>query len=248
VKKINIISRWPTTVIYGASGVGKTSLAATAPKPAFLDTNKGLLSIAGRPGLEHVQAEDIDDIDALETAYDNFTGTGAKNWKGKFSSVAVDHFDDLQAMIMEYLGERRKLRDDRKDIDESEQKDWGVMATKLKRVLRKYKTLPMHKILILGEMQDNETGRLKPSLQGQMKTALPYFADHTMYLRLDKKGRRWLHLDNTDEFYAKTRAWWLTPEQRKIRIDLKDTKTLTKLFDLIAAGPKGNTNRGEDEE
>lgn len=249
MKKITAASRYPTTIIYGPSGGGKTSLAATAPKPVFLDTNKGLLSIAGRPGLEHVRAVDVDDVDAMENAFDNFTGTGAKNWQGKFGSVVVDHFDDLQAMILEYLGERRKKRDDRKDIDESEQKDWGVMATKMKRVLRNYKTLPMHKILICGETRDNETGRLRPSLQGQLKHALPYFADHTMYLRIGKNGKRFLHLDSTDDFFAKTRAWWLPPELRKIKIDLHDTKTLTTLFELIAAGPKGqHTNGGEDEE
>jgi hypothetical protein len=243
VKPITPESRVQTFVIYGPSGGGKTSLSATAPKPAFLDTNKGLLSIAGRPGLEHVQGEDINDVDDLEHAFENFRGTGKRNWKGKFGTVVVDHFDDLQALVMEHLGERRHARNEAKDIDESEQKDWGVMATKLKRILRKYKTLPMHKILICGEKQDNETGRLKPSLQGQMSGQLPYFADHTMYLRMDRKGRRWLHLDSTEEFYAKTRAWWLPEEARKIRVNLNDVTTLTTLFALIAAGPKGATRK-----
>lgn len=241
MKPITPESRVQTFVLYGPSGAGKTSLAATAPRPAFLDTNKGLLSIAGRPGLEHVRGEDIDDVDALEKAYDNFTGRGRKNWKGKFGTIVVDHFDDLQAMIMENLGARRVERNPSKDIDESEQKDWGVMATKLKRVLRKLKTVPIHKILICGEKPDREDGRLMPSLQGQMAGALPYFADHTMYLRIGKKGVRYLHLDATDEFYAKTRAWWLPPEMRKLRIDPNDTTTLTNLFALIAAGPKGNS-------
>jgi hypothetical protein len=247
VKTLDPQGRPQTWVIFGPSGGGKSTLSATAPKPAFLDTNDGLLSIAGRPGFEHVKGERITDFDGLERCYDNFTGTGRKNWKGKFGTAIVDHFDDVQAIIMEELGERRKARDDRKDIDESEQKDWGVMATKLKRILRKYKTLPMHKILICGEMESKEDGRMIPSLQGQLQGKLPYFADHIAYLRLGKNGRRFLHLDPSDRFLAKTRAWWLTPEQRKLQIKFDDTTTLTKLFDLIAAGPKGNTTNGDEE-
>jgi hypothetical protein len=246
VKPITTSSRIQTFVLYGPSGAGKTSLTATAPRPAFLDTNKGLLSIAGRPGFEHVHAEDINDFTGLERAYDNFTGTGKRDWRKKYDTLVVDHFDDIQAIIMEQLGERRHERDERKDIDESEQKDWGVMATKLKRILRKYKTLPIHKILICGEKDNKEDGRLMPSLQGQLGNSLPYFADHTMYLRIGKNGKRYLHLDSTDDFYAKTRAWWLTPEQRKIQVPFDDTTALTKLFALIAAGPKGQSTRGSE--
>lgn len=248
MKNIILSERPQTLVLFGPSGGGKTSLAATAPKPAFLDTNDGLMSIAGRKGLENVKSHPITDFDGLEHAYDNFTGTGKKNWKGKFGTAVIDHFDDVQAIIMEMLGERRKKRDDRKDIDESEQKDWGVMATKLKRVLRKYKTLPMHKILICGEMESRDTGLLIPSLQGQMKASLPYFADHVAYLRVGKNGQRYLHLDPSDKWFAKTRAWWLTPEQRKIKVDFKNTKQLTSLFSLIAAAPKGATRNGDEEE
>ena len=226
-----------TLVLFGVSGGGKSTLAATAPRPAYLDTNDGLMSIAGRPGFEHVRGERISTFNALEDAYSNFTNTGRKKWKGKFDTVVVDHFDDLQAIIMETLGERRAERDDRKDADEAEQRDWGIMANKLKRILRAYKTLPMHKILICGEKESKEDGRMIPSLQGQMSGALPYFADHIAYLRIGKNGQRWIHLDPGNEFNAKTRAWWLTPEQRKFKVDFNQLDTITQLFARIAAGP-----------
>lgn len=240
MKALTLMRRPQTIVLFGPSGAGKSTLAATAPKPAFADTNDGLMSITGRPGFEHVHGERVVDFNGLERIYDNLTNTGDKKWKGKYGTLVVDHFDDIQAIIMEQLGERRTARDDRKDIDESEQKDWGVMATKLKRILRKYKTLSEHKILICGEKESKEDGRMVPSLQGQMQGALPYFADHTMYLRIGKKGVRYLHLDPGEGYYAKTRAWWLPPEDRKIKVDFNDTKTLTRLFARIAAGPKGD--------
>jgi hypothetical protein len=244
----SVVQTW---VIYGPSGGGKTSLLSTAPRPAILDTNKGVLSIAGRVGLEHVQSEPMNEFRDLERALGNFKGTGKQDWRKKFDTIGFDHFDDIQAIIMEELGRKRakiaKEKGDtrRQDMDESEQKDWGVMATRLKRILRGFKTVPIHKVLICGQMDDRETGMMVPSLQGQMRAALPYFVDHVLYLRVGKGGVRYLHLDEAPEkWFAKTRAWWLTPEQRKIKVDLNDTKTLTKLFDLIAAGPKGVVKRG----
>lgn len=251
MKPIRAASVTQTWVIYGVSGGGKTSVAATAPKPAFLDTNFGVLSVAEREGLTHVESEEMKSFKDLERALSNFKGSGKEDWRKKFGSIVFDHFDDIQAIILEELGRARatkaKEQGDarRQDMDEIEQKDWGKMATRLKRILRGFKTVPIHKILICGEADDQETGMKVPSLQGQMKSALPYFVDHVMYLRVAKNGTRYLHLDPVPEkFFAKTRAWWLPAELRKIKVDLNDTRTLTKLFETIAAGPKGAVKRG----
>jgi hypothetical protein len=226
-----------TYVLYGASGVGKTKLLATAPKPAILDSNQGLLTIAGRPEYAHVHGESITTMADLDRAYDNFTGTGKRDWSKKYLTIGFDHFDDIQALVLDELGEKRKSRDDRADPDEIDQRTWGVMGSRLKRYVRKFKSVPIHKVLICGESEDRENGRMRPSLQGQLKTALPYLVDHIMYLREGKKGVRYLHLTSGDEFIAKTRASWLTPEQRKWRVDEDNHTFLTDLFALIAAGP-----------
>lgn len=238
-------SRHSTIVIYGPSGGGKTTLSATAPKPLFLDSNKGLLSIAGREGFDHVRGIDVNSMDDLDRVYDNCTATGKRDWSKKFQTINFDHFDDIQGIILDGLADRAVEKDERRDPDAIEQREYGIMGNKLRRYLRKFKRVPMHKILICSETQDFETGRLRPALIGAMKNQLPYFADHTLYLRIGSKGRRYLHLDPTDDFYAKTRAWWLPEEARKIRINFNDTKQLTDLLALIAAGPKRKTKRLE---
>jgi hypothetical protein len=230
-------SQWQTIALYADSGVGKTSLAATAPGPIFLDSNKGLLSIAERVGFEHVRSVKISKIADLNAAYDNFTGTGDENWKRKFNTCVFDHWDDMQGIVLDEIVEKAMERDDRRD-DTVEQREYGIMYNKLARYLRKFKALPCHKILICGMKEDFETGKQRPSIIGQMAYKLPYFVDHTLYLRRNEKtGRRYIHLDATEEFYAKTRAHWFTPEQRKIRVDFDNPKTLTELFSLFAAGP-----------
>lgn len=243
-KRVTADSRVQTWVIYGPSGVGKTTLAATAPKPLIADTNQGLLSIADMRGLEHVRSVDVSKIRHLNIIYDRMTGTDRKrNWSKKFKSLVFDHFDDVQGIILDELGDIALEKDDRREIDMLEQREWGILRNKLARYLRKFKKVPIHKILICGEMMDDDTGRMKPHLLGGFKNELPFFVDHTLYYRIGKKGRRYLHLNSSDTFYAKTRARWLKPEQRKIYVPADDTEALTRLFNLIAAGPRGKSKR-----
>lgn len=229
------LARWYTTVIYGPSGGGKTSLAATAPRPYVVDSNKGLLVINQRKGLEHVRGNDFTGMAMLDEVLAHFRGQVKPDFRKLFETCTFDHFDDIQAHILEQLGDAAHKKDDRLDPDVPDQRAWGKMGSQLRRYIRKFKRVPVHKILICAEKEDAE-GRMRPALQGQLGQQLPYFADHIFYLRVGSKGRRFLHLDPTDTFYAKTRAWWL-PE-RKIQIDFDNPQTLTDLFALIAAGPK----------
>lgn len=238
-RPITARTRYQTWCIFGASGVGKTALSATAPTPYICDSNQGLLTIADRPGLEHIRGDEVRDMSDLDEVYNNFTGTGQDDWSKKFATISFDHFDDIQGIILDALADRAMEKDSSREADQLEQREYGIMGNKLRRYLRKMKKLKKHKILICGEMINNESGRLQPRLLGAMKNELPYFCDHVAYLRVGKKGVRYLHLNPGDEWMAKTRARWLTAEQRKIRIEEDDLTALTKLFDLVAAGPNG---------
>jgi hypothetical protein len=231
--------RWQTCAIFGASGAGKTTLSATAPKPYIADSNDGALSFSGRKGFEHVRGDLVRKLEDLDELYNNFTGTGDVDWRKKYRTLSLDHFDDIQGIILDILAENASKKDASREVDAIEQREYGIMGNKLRRYLRALKKLRMHKILVLSEATDFETGRLRPRLIGSMKGDLPYYTDHTMYLRIGKKNIRYLHLNSTEEFYAKTRAHWLPPEMRKIRVEFGDTTLLTRLFALIAAGPQG---------
>jgi hypothetical protein len=236
-RQITAATRHQTICIYGPSGGGKSTLAATSELPYFCDSNQGLLSVADRPGFEHVRGDEVRTMSDLDDVYSKCTGTGDVDWSKKFKTIVLDHFDDIQGLVLDDLAERAAEKDDRREVDSIEQREYGVMGNKLRRYLRKFKKVPMHKILICGEKASYETGRLQPSIVGALKEQLPYFCDHIFYLRIGKKGVRYLHLDPTDAFYAKTRAWWLPTEERKIRINFDDTRALTDLLAKIASGP-----------
>jgi len=230
------VKLWPTLGIFGMAGAGKTSLAATSDRPLFADSNKGTMVLDHVPELEHVRRRPVRSMLDLDRIYDNMTGTGRKNWKGKFGALVLDHFDDIQSIILDKLAERAS--DTREEPDQIEQREYGIMANKLRRYLRKMKEIPVVKILIMGERLNEHEGWMYPSLIGQMRDQLPYFLDHCIYLRVNDKGVRYLHLNpKAGEFYAKTRARWMPTEERKIRYD-EDNFTLIKdLMEKIRRGP-----------
>lgn len=238
-------TRWRTTVIYGPSGAGKTSLSATAPKPLVVDSNKGLAVLLHRPEFEHVQAVDFVSMKTLDRLLKHFRGQRKPHYARIFNSCIFDHFDDIQAHSLEQLGLKGAERDSRRDPDILELRDWGKMGNQLRRYIRSFKSVPVHKILICGEREDQE-GLWRPALLGSLKEQLPYFADDILYL--DRK--HWLWFDSTDRFYAKTRAWWLKPGgaikktkkgQRFMEIPFTSSDTLTKLYERIVATHKSHS-------
>lgn len=233
---------YPTVGIYGLSGAGKTSLAATAERPLFADSNEGTMAIDHVPELEHVRRRRVKSMADLDAIYDNMTGTGSKNWKGKYDTIVMDHFDDIQAIILDKLSE--KASDTREEPDQIELREYGIMANKLRRYLRKMKRLPVVKVLIMGEKYNDDNQWMYPSLIGQMKDQLPYFLDHCIYLRVNDKGVRYMQLDpKPGEYYAKTRARWLTPDERKIRFDLNNYTALADLMQKIRVGPDSRSKK-----
>jgi hypothetical protein len=241
-------NRFYTWLLLGRSGAGKTKLSATAPKPIFIDSNVGTASIEYIKDLGKVRrTPQITKIEQLDDVYDQLTGTsGSKvDWSKKFSTPVFDSWDDMQVIIMDRLISKamEKAADTNMDEDEAEQlqlRQYGIMYNKLSRYMRKMKKIKKHRIFICSEKFSEEHDMMWPNLVGQMRERLPYLVDHTLYLRVNDKGVRYLHLNaKQGEFYAKTRASWLPDKYHKIRVDPKDTTLLTDLFALIAAGPKG---------
>jgi hypothetical protein len=229
---------YPTVGIFGMAGAGKTSLLATASKSVIADSNEGTLSIDHVPEFEHVKRVRVHSMDTLDRIYDNLTGTGKNDWRKKFDTLGLDHFDDIQNIILDKLAERAS--DTREEPDQVELREYGIMANKLRRYLRKLKRIPKVKVLIMGEKFNEEYQWMYPSLIGQMRDQLPYFLDHVIYLRVNDKGVRYLHLNpKPGEFYAKTRARWLAPDERKIRFELDNYTCLGDLLRKITAGPEG---------
>lgn len=185
-------------LVYGAAGVGKTSLIPTMPKPIILSAEAGLLSIAGAD-LPFVAIKSMDD---LREAYSWLTTSDdAKGYK----SIALDSISEIAEVCLE--SEKAKAKDPRQAF--------GEMATTMAQVIRMFRDIPDRHVLFTAKLDksQDETGRMlyAPSMPGN-KTgqALPYYFDIVAALRVEKDGdgnaQRALMCDTDGLWQAKDRS------------------------------------------
>lgn len=233
------IKRGRNIMIFGEFGVGKSTVAATAPKPAVLDSDFGSAAYETRPGFEHVFVRNITRWSQLDRALANFQGVTSKRWDKKYRTIVHDRFEDVQYMALDEMNEKIVGKNKARDLDSYDKKEWGRMGTRARRYVREMKALPVHKIYLCGQMTSQDTGAFIPALAGGFKGQMPGLMDDVMYMRIGRKGRHYLHLNPTEEFYAKTRAWWLPDSERIIRVPdpADDPRFMTTLIERLVAGP-----------
>lgn len=100
------IARPLRVVIYGPEGIGKSTLAATAPKPLFLDTERG----SGHLDVQRVSINSFADLkDALETVV-GLVKTKAFEYK----SLVLDTADNLWRLCADHVcavGKKNSIED-----------------------------------------------------------------------------------------------------------------------------------------
>lgn len=176
IKKFKPIDHKIKAVIYGAAGVGKTTFAATAPKPVFASAEGGLLSIADKN-------PDYTDIKSLKDLVDLLHYL--KTEKHDYETVIIDSITEINDIIKNEI-EKRSGRS-------MQLQDWGELSKKIKNILRSFRDLPMHVIFIAQEHNDMDESRINkivPSLNGKAATEIAYFMDIVSYISLEADGTR----------------------------------------------------------
>lgn len=173
-----------TMVVHGESGVGKSWLADSAPTPRLI------LDVEG--GINFTPSEKVDwdtrnappeadtvvvRVRNVKAAQEAFTWLNAG--KHHFRSVVIDSLSEMQ----------KRFVDDIAGTAQMKTQDWGTLLRKLEKLVRSFRDLTDHPsapienvIFVCGTKVENETGRLRPNLQGQMGTTLPYYVDVVAYL------------------------------------------------------------------
>jgi phage nucleotide-binding protein len=128
-------------VVYGDPGVGKTTLAASAPRPFVIDTDGGLISVA---------------LDGTEIT--TFQPTGYKDIEGiyfwlkehsaEFDSIIIDSLDSLQRLLLDEIVDSGKEKARGNPILEMvpEQAEYLANQRQLQRVLTAMRQLGKHVI------------------------------------------------------------------------------------------------------
>lgn len=175
-----------TMLVHGMAGSGKSTLASTAPKPLlYLDVEMSSRFLRGRkkkwnPLTEAPPVADgswdicvvtLDEFQKAQKAYEYL-----KSGRHPFKSVVVDSISELQSKAVENIKGRQQLQT----------QDWGKLLSVMSFFCRDLRDLAgtddnMEAVVITAMSRDYD-GIVKPYLQGQIASQVPYWFDITAYL------------------------------------------------------------------
>lgn len=193
-------------LVYGESGIGKTTLCATAPNPLIISAEGGLMSLRKFkiPVFEISKRDDCDEIyDWLKLSAE------AK----KFDTICLDSLSEIAEVLLS----------DEKAVNKDTRAAYGTMADEMAILVRGFRDLPKHVYMTakLKRIIDDTSGAVTfaPSMPGKvMLDALPYLYDEVFAMRYgqlqDGTKYRYLQTAGDRQYPAKDRSGTLRPVER----------------------------------
>jgi len=181
VRPVSEVEQHRSMVVYGRSGSGKTTFAATFPKPMLLVdvSDKGTDSISDVEGIDVMEAESWQDF---ELAY-----WYLKENPDDYNTVVIDTMSQLQELaIKKILLEKYNEDEAQSEWGSLSQREWGEVTSVLKTWITHYRNLPMEVVFIAQDrvfevdedldpetMLDPEVGpRLAPSVTKHLNASV----------------------------------------------------------------------------
>ena len=215
----------PKVLIYGQSGVGKSTLASKFKKPVFLDLEGGL---------NYLEVDRTPQIVSLDKFYKYLAELyqTAESGKRVYDTIVIDSTDWLVRKVVE-----KAAGIDKAHLEETLNKSnggYGNGAQVLANHIRT-KLLPMLVILnkqgygicliahaerkTLVDEEGFNTDRIAPKIDEKTMHVFVEWADSVFYLKRGTDGERTLVLDGDDNILAKNRIG-LTGEVKLSDIDI----------------------------
>lgn len=207
-------------LIYGDSGIGKTTLAGSADavpsmRPVlFVDIEGGTESLRHTyPEVEVVRATNWKEIQDLYHELDS--------GKYDYRTVVIDSLTEAQKFnmydIMVLQGARKAERGEEMDPDIPSMREWGKNTEQIRRFVRQFRDLPMNTLFtaLVKTDKNARTGKItaKPSLSGKLADEVAAFLDVVLYYYVKQMGDdenseqvRFLLTQKTEENIAKDRS------------------------------------------
>ena len=191
-----------TAMVYGDPGVGKTTFVSYAPSLLLIETERGETSIyktPNRPDLVHA-----DTLDELAEIY-LWLHTGNHNYK----SVAIDTLTEASKRELARITHESSLKIPDKDPDRPTMPDYGKLSSRMSKMVRAFRDLPMHTFFLCHTRsdKDEETGAVKvtPNLTPAVMSDAVAYCNAVFYLDVDKNGARTVRTQPSRKYIAKHR-------------------------------------------
>jgi len=189
-------------LVYGESGVGKTTLCQTAPgKTLVVSMESGLLSIKDAPNLDAIEVKEASEIEQIAELLENKTLD--------YDTVCLDSVTEMAEILLSQ--EKAKSKDPRRA--------YGEVIEVMIKTMRRFRDLPMHVVFIAKQSRERDESsgmfHYQPMMVGaKLPTQIPYFFDEVLVLRTfddeNEKGKtvtsRWLQTKIGQNYIAKDRS------------------------------------------
>ncbi len=209
-------------LIYGRSGVGKTTLARTAPTPLILSAEAGVLSLRDT----NIPMIQISSVAELSEAYTWITTNPAAK---AFQTIFLDSITEIAEQVLSNA--KMQVKDPRQA--------YGELIEKMNMLVRYYRDLPGKNVVMLAKQESHvdEVSKMTmfgPAMPGsKVSQQLPYLFDEVFRLGVGKtpagQEYRFLQTQPDLQYEAKDRSGVL---------DALEPPDLTHVFNKILTTPR----------
>lgn len=175
--------------IYGQGGVGKSTLAATAPAPIFIDAEEGVKAFRAR-GID-VPVISVKTWDDVRQAWELIAD------KPEYQTVVIDPMDEFLNMLIEQVSGGGSMSLPK----------WGEAKNVMRKFIRAVKNSGKHVVFVAHETEkvDGDVLIREPKLAANLSGELVDLCDVVGHLRIDKSGARVLRVQPEEKYRAKDR-------------------------------------------
>ena len=178
--------------IYGVAGIGKSTLALSAPKPLLLDTDNGVHRIQAEHRSDCVQVRSYHDV--LEVLFEEDLS--------EYKSIVIDTLGELVNFMLKYFAENDKSLITRGGTYNI--KIWGLIKQEFLKLRMRLQELNKNLIFVAhqAEEKDGEKKVYRLDVAGSTSKDIIKILDFLAYCEMLGKTRS-MSLSPSERFYAK---------------------------------------------
>ncbi len=166
-------------LVYGDSGIGKTTLMSTSPKPLIVSCEAGLLSIANTntPYIQ-IDADYENPEKSLQDIYDALEFAQESEEAMQYETISLDSITEVAQVMLFQL--KVKYKDPRHS--------YPMLADEMGKLMRGFRDLKGKNVLVSAKsarMEDSDTGTVtyKPKMPGkELLFDIPYIFDQVLFM------------------------------------------------------------------
>lgn len=218
----NLVEPWTHWFLYGPSGAGKTTAAATFPKPVFLVpyNESSITTLAGRDIPYFII------VDKDQTPLNLKTGTGSM--KAVLDHLIVGYKRNPEAfpfetIVIESISHYGDLVQEQLTVGDQkmDQQKWGFFLAHFRTIQARLRGIDVHVVFTaLDKLEKTESGGYVggPLVPGQTAQKLPSACDVIGYCE-ETAGRYQIHFRRHKHFPARSRFGRLPPKVVDFKFD-----------------------------